>query len=63
MIELLVVLVVIGVLLYLLNTYVPMAAPIKTVVNVIVVLAVVVYVLKGFGLIGSSWHFGRLPGR
>ena len=34
------VLVVVGVVLYLINNYVPMAAPIKTILNVVVVLAV-----------------------
>lgn len=58
MIELLVVLVVVGVLLYLLNAYVPMAAPIKTIVNVLVVLGIIVYVLEGFGLFGPL-HFGH----
>ncbi len=54
MISLLLFLVVVGVLLYLLNAYVPMAAPIKTVINVIVVLAVIVYVLQAFGLVKDT---------
>lgn len=50
MVEILVVLVVIGVCLYLVNAYVPMAAPIKTVVNVLVVLCLVVWLLNVFGI-------------
>lgn len=49
MINLIVVLVIIGVLLYLLNTYVPMAAPIKTIINVLVVVVVILWVLSFLG--------------
>lgn len=50
-IGLLIVLVVVGVALYLLNTYVPMAAPVKTILNVVVVLVLIVWLLSAFGLI------------
>lgn len=46
-------LIVIGVLLWLVNTVIPMAAPIKTIINVVVVIVVVVWLLQVFGLIGS----------
>jgi hypothetical protein len=61
MIGLLVVLVVVGVALYLLNTYLPMAPPIKTIINVIVVLAVIIWLLSSFGLLDSGpvWHYRR----
>lgn len=61
MLELIIVLVVLGVCLYLLNTYVPMAAPIKTVINVLVVLALIVYLLDGFGIVnfGAGGRFGH----
>jgi predicted membrane protein len=61
MISLILALVVIGVLLYLLNTYVPMAAPIKTIINILVVVAVILWLLHALGF-GAGWHFGRLPG-
>ena len=48
MLQLLIVLVVLGVCLYLVNTYVPMAQPIKTIINVIVVLLVVIWLLNAF---------------
>ena len=51
MIQLLVMLIVVGVVLYLINTYVPMAAPIKTIINVVVVLLVCLYLLSAFGLV------------
>ncbi len=53
-IGLLLVLVVIGVGLYLLNQNVPMAPPIKTIINVVVVLAVVIWLLNAFGLLDGG---------
>ena len=44
---------VVGVLLWLLNTYVPMDAKIRQIINVVVVIAVVIWVLQGFGVLGS----------
>ena len=55
LITVVVVLAVIGVLLWLLNTYVPMAKPIKTIINVVVVLCVVLWLLSVFGVIGSLY--------
>lgn len=50
MIQVLVVLVVIGVCLYLVQTYIPMAAPIKTIITVVVVLFVCLWLLQIFGI-------------
>jgi hypothetical protein len=47
------VLVVVGVLLWLLNTYVPMDAKIKKIINIVVVVVVVIWLLQAFGLIDS----------
>ena len=44
-------LVVVGVLLWLINTYIPMAASIKTIINIVVVVAVVLWLLYGFGVL------------
>jgi hypothetical protein len=44
------VLIVIGVGLWLVNTYIPMAGSIKTILNAVVVIAVCVWVLKAVGL-------------
>ena len=49
-ISLLVVLIIIGVCLWLVETYVPMSPPIKTVVRVIVVMVLVLYLLQIFGI-------------
>jgi hypothetical protein len=44
------VLIVIGMALWLINTYIPMAGSIKTILNVVVVLSVCVWLLKAFDL-------------
>lgn len=51
MINLLIILVVIGVALYLLETYVPMAEPIRIVIRVVVVLFLLIYILRLFGVV------------
>ena len=52
-------LIVVGVALWLINNYIPMASGIKTILNVVVVVAVVVWVLQAFGLWGrvTSYKF------
>ena len=54
-IGLLLVLVVIGVALYVLNTL-PMAPPIKTIINAIVVLLVLFWLLEEFGVLSTYHH-------
>lgn len=46
-------LIVVGVLLWLVNSFIPMARPIKSILNAVVVIAVVLWLLKGFGLLHS----------
>ncbi|MBI2197599.1 MAG: hypothetical protein HYU42_03220 [Candidatus Rokubacteria bacterium] len=53
LIGLVVTLVVVGVLLWLLNSSVPMDGKIKSIINVVVVIVVVIWVLQVFGLLGS----------
>ena len=52
-ISLVVALIVIGVLLWLVNNYIPMAASIKKILNVVVVVCVVLWLLSAFGVISS----------
>ena len=47
------VLIVVGVLLWLVNTYIPMDGKIKSILNAVVVIAVVIYLLQIFGLLGT----------
>jgi hypothetical protein len=49
-IQVLIVLVVVGVVLYLVQTYIPMAAPIKTILMVVVVLILCIWLLNVFGI-------------
>ena len=48
-----IVLIVIGVLLWLVITYIPMDAKIKTILNIVVVIALIIWLLKAFGLFSS----------
>jgi hypothetical protein len=59
MIQLLILLLVVGVVLYLINNYVPMAAPIKTIFNVVVVLMVCIWLLRATGIVDIPMSFGR----
>ena len=49
----LLVLIVVGVILWLVNTYVPMDRKIKSIFNAVVVIVVVVWLLKEFGVFNS----------
>ena len=51
--NLVVTLIVVGVLLWLVNTYIPMDAKIKQIMNAVVVIAVILWLLSAFGLIGN----------
>jgi hypothetical protein len=44
----------VGVLLWLVNTYIPMDGKIKQILNVVVVICVVVGLLSAFGVLGHS---------
>jgi hypothetical protein len=59
LLNIVVALIVVGVALWLINNYIPMASSIKTILNVVVVVAVVVWVLQAFGLWGrvTSYKF------
>jgi gas vesicle protein len=51
------VLIVIGVVLWLINSFIPMASAIKAILNVVVVVAVGVWVLKAVGLWGTVTNY------
>lgn len=52
LITLVVVLIIIGVALYMVETYIPLSPPIKLVIRVIVVLVLVLWLLQAFGIVG-----------
>jgi len=51
LIQIILILIVVGVLLWLVNTYIPMAGPIKSILNAVVVIMVVLWLLNVFGLL------------
>ncbi|HEX2855735.1 MAG TPA: Thivi_2564 family membrane protein [Opitutaceae bacterium] len=53
-------LVVVGVVLWLINTYIPMQGTIKKILNIVVVIVVILWLLYGFGVINSSGDI-RMP--
>ncbi len=56
LVALVVLLVVVGTLMYLFNAFVTLAQPYKSAVNVLVGLAVFLYILQSFGLIHTNLH-------
>jgi hypothetical protein len=50
LIQIVVILIVIGVLLWLVNQYIPMQAAIKTIINIVVILFVCIWLLQVFGV-------------
>jgi len=53
LINLIIILVVVGVILWLINTYIPMDRKIKSILNIVVVIVVILWLLSVFGVIGS----------
>jgi hypothetical protein len=53
LIHLVIILVVVGVVLWLINSYIPMQSTIKKILNVVVVIAVIIWLLSVFGVIGN----------
>jgi predicted membrane protein len=56
LISIIVALVIVGVILWAINTYIPMTQNIKTILNVVVVAVVCLWLLQVFGVIGSLNH-------
>ncbi len=54
LINLIVTLIVVGVLLWLVNSYIPMDGKIKKILNIVVVICVVVWLLYAFGILNHS---------
>jgi hypothetical protein len=57
LLNLVVILVIVGVGLYLINRYIPMASSIKSILNVVVVIAVCVWLLQVTGLWANVTNF------
>ena len=61
LINLIIILVVVGVILWVINAYIPMQSTIKKILNAVVVIGVIIWLLCVFGVIGniSSIHIGK----
>ena len=53
LINLIIILVVVGVILWAINNYIPMDRKIKSILNIVVVIVVIIWLLSVFGVIGS----------
>jgi hypothetical protein len=53
LIQVVIVLVVVGVILWVINSYIPMQSTIKKILNVVVVIVVILWLLSVFGLMGD----------
>jgi len=51
--QIIIVLVAVGVILWLINTYIPMEPIIKKILNAVVVIAVILWLLSAFGVVSS----------
>lgn len=51
LISIVLVLIIVGFLLWIVNTYIPMANSIKTILNAVVVIAVIIWLLSALGII------------
>jgi hypothetical protein len=56
LIQIVIVLIVVGVLLWLINRFIPMQGTIKSILNAVVVIVVVLWLLNVFGLFSSFSH-------
>lgn len=54
LISVVIVLVVVGVVLWLINAYIPMESTIKSILNIVVILVVVIWLLRVFGILGGG---------
>jgi hypothetical protein len=61
LIQLIIILVIVGVVLWVINSYIPMQSTIKKILNVVVILVVIIWLLSVFGVIGdvSTIRVGR----
>jgi hypothetical protein len=60
--QLVIVLIVVGVLMWLINRYIPMQGTIKSILNAVVVIVVVVWLLNVFGVLHNinQFHVGNI---
>lgn len=57
LLTILLVIIIVGVLLWLINSFIPMDHNIKTILNVVVVIVLIVWLLKVFGILTTLMDF------
>lgn len=57
LLTILIVIVVVGVILWLVNSYIPMDGKIKKILNIVVVIVLIIWLLSAFGVWG---HLGKV---
>jgi hypothetical protein len=53
LVEIILILVVAGLIMWMINTYIPMAGAIKSLLNIVVFVVLLIWILQTFGLIGA----------
>jgi hypothetical protein len=53
LIQVVIILIVVGVILWLVNSYIPMQDTIKKILNAVVIIAVILWLLTAFGILSS----------
>jgi hypothetical protein len=53
LVNIIVILVVVGLVMWLINTYIPMAGAIKSLLNIVVFVVLLIWILQVFGVIGA----------
>lgn len=60
LVSLVVVLIVVGVILYLINNYIPMDTKIKKILNALVIIVVILWLLQAFGVLSGGLNGLRI---
>jgi hypothetical protein len=53
LLNVIIILIVVGVLLWLVNNYIPMDSKIRSILNAVVIIVVILWLLQAFGILGS----------
>ena len=53
LVDIVIILVIAGLLMWLINTYIPMAAAIRSLLNIVVFVVLLIWVLQSLGIIGG----------
>jgi hypothetical protein len=57
LLNIIITLIIAGIILWLINNFIPMDSKIKSILNAVVVIIVIIWLLQAFGLMGSVKNF------